>query len=320
MAGVGYTRCAALGPIVDCVDGLGGRIDRVFAQADIPMGILECPDLPLRLSDHYAILGAAARETGDAAFGARLGARVKTLHLSDYGRWVMAAPSLSGAVARAGAGLNTLMQTDTDLVLTPVEDGLCWSMVFHTRGHRGRYQNELLAVSYLIDSLRAYLGPTWHPLKVRVIGAGPVRELERIFAAPVEPGHDACGVVFDGRDLAAVHPGVVPIAADMPDGPGSLAAIHAAVQLELLGGRPQVDRVAARLGMTRRTLQRRLAEAGTRFGDVAGALQYARARDLLAREPVGEVAAALGYSDPAHFTRAFRRWSGQSPRHWQRNQ
>jgi AraC-like DNA-binding protein len=37
------------------------------------------------------------------------------------------------------------------------------------------------------------------------------------------------------------------------------------------------------------------------------------------RDKIGDVARALGYSDPAHFTRAFRRWTGLTPRDFRRN-
>ncbi|QBR72049.1 hypothetical protein CU048_13110 [Beijerinckiaceae bacterium] len=45
-----------------------------------------------------------------------------------------------------------------------------------------------------------------------------------------------------------------------------------------------------------------------------------RAKDLLRSGASAiETAYELGYSDPAHFTRAFRRWSGRTPREWRQN-
>jgi AraC-like DNA-binding protein len=76
-----------------------------------------------------------------------------------------------------------------------------------------------------------------------------------------------------------------------------------------------LPQLAERMNLSRRTLIRRLAAAGTTFGALLDKHRMNRARTLLgdARFPVSEIAYRLGYSDPANFTRAFRRWFGQSP-------
>jgi AraC-like DNA-binding protein len=76
--------------------------------------------------------------------------------------------------------------------------------------------------------------------------------------------------------------------------------------------------VARKLGLSARTLQRRLAEAGTSFQDVLDEVRAGAARRLL-RDPalaVSEVAFSLGYAELSSFYRAFRRWTGQTPIDW----
>jgi AraC-like DNA-binding protein len=84
---------------------------------------------------------------------------------------------------------------------------------------------------------------------------------------------------------------------------------------ELAGGDPSAEHVAATLHVSRRTLVRRLELEGTHFKAVLDDLRSGLARRYLAvdRLSVSEVAALLGFSDAPAFTRAFRRWSGQSP-------
>lgn len=80
-------------------------------------------------------------------------------------------------------------------------------------------------------------------------------------------------------------------------------------------GRPDLDDVARALHVSRRTLVRRLADAGTTWRGVLEASLKRRAATLL-REPglgVAEVAWMLGYQDVSNFGRAFRRWIGVSP-------
>lgn len=72
---------------------------------------------------------------------------------------------------------------------------------------------------------------------------------------------------------------------------------------------------AARLNVSRRTLIRRLKEAGTSYGALLEAYRMERAAELLAQPEVtaSEVGYRLGYKEPSSFTRAFKRWSGRTP-------
>jgi AraC-like DNA-binding protein len=91
---------------------------------------------------------------------------------------------------------------------------------------------------------------------------------------------------------------------------------------EMAGGNPAIGTVAARLGLSGRSLQRRLAEEGTSFKEVLDSFRRGIARRLLSERDVAvyEVAYLLGYSDPSAFHRAFRRWHGESPRRFRSSQ
>jgi AraC-like DNA-binding protein len=80
-------------------------------------------------------------------------------------------------------------------------------------------------------------------------------------------------------------------------------------------GYADLERVAAGLLMSGRTLKRKLHERGTTFRALLDDARFRHARHLLENPDldIQQVAAALGYRDPACFTRAFRRWSGQTP-------
>jgi AraC-like DNA-binding protein len=73
--------------------------------------------------------------------------------------------------------------------------------------------------------------------------------------------------------------------------------------------------VADELGVSPRTLHRRLTRAGMTYGAVQDRVRRQEADALLTRtrRPVGAVAAELGYSDAREFRRAYRRWTGRTP-------
>lgn len=86
---------------------------------------------------------------------------------------------------------------------------------------------------------------------------------------------------------------------------------------------PPVDLVQAarRLAISERSLRRRLAAAGTSFRQRRDVALAERAQRLLGEDmPVERVAIALGYADAAAFTRAFRRWTGETPGRFARSQ
>jgi AraC-like DNA-binding protein len=78
---------------------------------------------------------------------------------------------------------------------------------------------------------------------------------------------------------------------------------------------PSLAEVAREQHLSPRTLIRRLRRIGTTYKQMIDELLSARARELLAGDKlkVKEVAAALGYDNPANFGKAFKRWSGVSP-------
>ena len=88
----------------------------------------------------------------------------------------------------------------------------------------------------------------------------------------------------------------------------------------LRDGYPDVHSVAKMMGLSARTLQRRLSDEGVTYGRVVARARFDLAQRML-EDPackVIEVALDLGYSDPAHFARAFARWTGLAPREFRR--
>jgi AraC-like DNA-binding protein len=87
-------------------------------------------------------------------------------------------------------------------------------------------------------------------------------------------------------------------------------------------GKAMVPEVAKRLGMSSRTLSRKLAEEGTSFAEILDRLRPALAKRYLHDEtlPVSEIAWLLGYSEVSSLTHAFKRWTGMTPRRFRSGQ
>jgi AraC-like DNA-binding protein len=103
-------------------------------------------------------------------------------------------------------------------------------------------------------------------------------------------------------------------------GSSLIADVRAAVGAELRGGDPTLERVAARMGMSGRTLQRRIDEQSLRFGELVDEVRSALAKAYLQDRQMAlcEVAFLLGFADQSAFGRAFKRWTGVTPGRWRR--
>lgn len=81
---------------------------------------------------------------------------------------------------------------------------------------------------------------------------------------------------------------------------------------------PDLAAMADRLAVSPRTLKRHLQQAGLTYRQLQDDALYRHACKQLAdrRKRISDVAFALGYSDVANFSRAFKRWSGQTPKQY----
>ena len=80
----------------------------------------------------------------------------------------------------------------------------------------------------------------------------------------------------------------------------------------------RIETMAEITGLSVRTLQRRLAKHGLTHFKIIDQARYQTAARLLgdADIRITDVAMDLGYADSAHFTRAFKRWAGMTPREY----
>lgn len=92
--------------------------------------------------------------------------------------------------------------------------------------------------------------------------------------------------------------------------------VEALLLPELHTGAANIDAIASKLAMSRQTLYRRLKAEGATFEEVLEGLRHKMALHYLRgkKVSVNETAYLVGFSDPAAFSRAFKRWTGRSPR------
>ena len=105
------------------------------------------------------------------------------------------------------------------------------------------------------------------------------------------------------------------ILANMPARTGVAVDVRRALASRIGADGTRMSAIARHLGISERTLQRRLADDGVSYQELVEEVRRAAAGRYLDESAlaIGEIAYLLGYSEPAAFHRAFKRWYGTTP-------
>jgi len=186
------------------------------------------------------------------------------------------------------------------------------------------------AFAWFVVAARRATGLDVTPLQVTFEHPKPAStaEHERIFRCPITFDADATAVTFANESMHLPTEGggdrelvqvlerhAEALLAKLPPRTAFSSRVRAAMTPLLAGGDVTIDRVAAVLGSSARSVQRRLHEEGTSFQRVLDDLRTEAAVAYLRERThsIAEVALLLGFSDQTAFHRAFVRWTGRTP-------
>jgi AraC-like DNA-binding protein len=184
-----------------------------------------------------------------------------------------------------------------------------------------------------VKIIEMIVGHAWRPTSVRVAHreprtADPYRRFFRSTVLFDQPQHEIwfpAGVLdrlrsgADRKLETYLHEQLAELKGD--ERADLLVQVRRAIQSLLPTGACTAERVAALFHVHRYTLHRHLARLGTSFETLLDETRRDLACQLLAFTdmPLGEIAFTLGYTNPANFTRAFRRWEHETPSRWRRS-
>lgn len=167
----------------------------------------------------------------------------------------------------------------------------------------------------------------WTPTEVAISRRRPkdIAPYRKLFRAPVRFDADTNALHFPAAFEATRVPGGDEVRRRVLEARIAgvrreelLPQLHRMIRVAMVFGLTSGDDVASAMGLTRRTFNRRIAQAGTTFHAALETVRSEVAQQLLLDTglPIGEVALALGYGEPSAFIRAFRRWTMKTPAAW----
>ena len=305
---IGSARLAAFWGATDLTPELVGDSDARITPAQFCVAWAEL----IRITDNPQIALAIASATPAGAFGIVEYVCRSSPTLGDALRqWVRYLNLLDDAVVVGLAieGDRAYLRVEVESEApAPASHELCFALV-------AQYARQLSTAPFRIVGVELAHAAT-----------GDIAVYRKWFDAPITFGAATTQLVFPAAALEAAlvssDPQLLSIltrAADelhrrAPAEPTIAAQVSRVLRDALRTDDGHVDRVAKRLGLTPRSLQRRLRDEGTSFQAVREQVRHELARRYLDdRLSISEISFLLGFSEPSAFFRAFKRWTGMTP-------
>jgi AraC-like DNA-binding protein len=283
----------------------------------------------IKVRNQIDFLNLVAQAVEDPFLGFHLG---QTCDLRELGLlyYVAASSRTLGDAWRRGARYTSVVNEGLSLQYV---EGHAITMTFDYVGvprHIDRHQIEF-SMTALVALCRRLTGRELVPIRVAFTHRRNenISELSAFFGCEVEFSGSADQAIFDlaFRDLPVVSAdphlnelltgyGEEALARRPPDHGSFRAQVENAVVPLLPHGTARAGEIAESLGVSQRTLARRLAVEGATFSDLLESLRGDLARQYLADDglTISQVAWLLGYQEVSAFTHAFKRWTGMTPR------
>ena len=315
-------RAATVADVAEAMDADGASTNRMLETSGISPRVREnrLGFVPGRCV--WAFIDEYSRRSGRREFLVEM-ARQSNWRRARWATGMTHCVTLGDALRRMGSGWTREIPMNR-MGLTVNESG-AWFWRRRTtevRGWVGNEPAEQYCLSYMLEVIRAAAGPQWQPTDLMLescpSGWGAVSPaLDGVRKQYREP---QLAVAFPRR-LLALPVSTQPLLDNFPAAERAARDFHGSLRqvlrASMAGGLPGQNDIAARLGTSRRSLRRRLAEEGHTWRSVVSDVKFAWAHEQLMRSvPAGEVAEQLGFCDPAHFTRFFVNRTGTAPSRW----
>jgi AraC-like DNA-binding protein len=314
---------AARAAIAAC-EARGADVRSVLRAAAVSREALGRIEYRLPYENAARLWEEAAAAAHDPAFGVHV---AETLPMGAYDvlDYMVAAASTAGDAIERIAHYFRLVhdRSDVRLRVEPRQARLV------RRGPALGPQYEEFSLALFLVRSRAATGTDWTPDGVRFQHApgSDARELARVFRCPIAFDAPAAELRFDRAILRLPHVradsrllDILTRYADgllrgVPSRHDLVSAVSSSIARQLATAMPTLASTAAAVHVPERTLQRRLAASGASHSALVDdvrrelALRYIGDAGL----SIGEIGYLLHFSEPASFSRAFRRWTGEAP-------
>lgn len=320
-----FTRISGLLPYIKFFNDIGAPTERYLREAKIPVAYMDSPEAPIPLHSAYRFGEIAAHAEGVRNLGLIVGQNTPLDDLGPYGYFIQQSNTIYEYLQK-GIELIEKQSSGIKFWLSTDNGELRFNTYILGNSNYGRSQADMQALIITINTLRKTTGNRWCPRELNLahMHSEELPATEALADTQITVGGPYSSFILPRTMLSKPfqRPGKNPLSADVleqqlqsPLPTDFLIAMQQIVEMLLLQGLSKIELAAEAGGLTVRTLQRRLTEAGVSYTQLVNTARVdIAARWLEARElSITAIATMLGYTDASNFTRAFRRQTGVSP-------
>jgi AraC-like DNA-binding protein len=315
-------KASHLQPFISFLDKVGAPLDRLLNQVNLHADYFSDKDNLIAEAPFWSLLENASNSQGIEDLGFQVTEQLSLDSYGVFGAKVMQANSLYQALTTF---IRDMGQQSNCPPFWLMEQGdFVWFCRLGTQGiKKGHWPIEQHVISLMIQLVRGFTSTTWTPPKVH-LQTHTLKGADNTFSfrnSQIVINKAFTGICIPKSLLlnsAVIKPtgGIaVEIANQM-----TISTVNSHVIKELLMqscvNQPlNAQQIAKSLGLNVRHMQRLLQKEGSSYRELSEQVLFKQSKIMLSTEQLSvlEVSLALGYSDAANFTRAFKRWSGLSP-------
>ncbi|MEB3288939.1 MAG: helix-turn-helix domain-containing protein [Leptolyngbya sp.] len=335
MKPISLIRISAVLPPILSLQRAGAPVHRYLRQANIPELVLEHPEVSVPLAAMVNFYHGAARAEGLESLGLAFTDSYHVFNLGLVGKILGQSITLYDAL-RQLCFISKKVTSGQTYWLIEQAHQVCFCERFDnpsTLFEGGLSGATHYAFALMLNYIRRFLGDDWQPTEV-YIATPPFKQFRQEFrleTTRIHYNHSHIAICIPRHRLATSVAPALPLpslsseridtweaTAPKQDFVGTLEQTLTTL---LLDSYPTIEVTADVVGISIRTLQRNLSQQGLTYSRLMDRVRYQKALSLMqdADIPLIEVAYALGFSDPANFSHAFKRWTGVSPRQFLKN-
>jgi AraC-like DNA-binding protein len=307
---------------------LGVDVDRVLRHAGIARSRFETTRAKLTVREFFAFWRSLETIGGSRDLGLKIGTRVEPHQLDVASLAAIHSDNLGDALAKFARYKRVVCGEEVSVDTSQGEARIR----FHWVHVEERLPMMLVDTTFAsLVTLAAHgIGAPVTPIRVELARRpADERMLHLAFRCPIQFDAALDQLVLDeallerpfvtrNADVVAMLTPALELALAETGSRSITHDVRAVLTRRMTGERPSVDKIARDLGMSPRTLQRRLGELGTSYQVLLDDVRRDASRRLLASTDLdaGEIAFLLGFEELNSFSRAFHDWEGATPTRW----
>lgn len=328
MKAIPLVRANSILPVIKFVEQLGIPSERLIREAKLPRSILDDTEALFSLYHGFAFMEKVAHSEGIEHLGVLATRQTKLSNFGIFGKVVFQSLTLYDLLHTLVALQTTTYNSGERVWLTYQDERVWFNHQYFNHAKVKNQQAQYYAVLTFVRVFQLVIGTQWHPSELhlqtdKLVGLADIELFSKTRVQFNQPNNaialSKSMLMSPLKYRVNSNPSqkqqtyeILQSSAPATDFTKSLGQF---IGEQLKGGHPDVKLAASAAGMSTRSFQRRLAKEGLSYSRLVDRVRFDLAMTWLQESTLqlNDIASELGYTEPANFTRAFKRWAGVSP-------